>query len=468
MSSGGSPSGVGGAVSPGGASSLGGSTTQGGALARGGTVGSGGGPATGRCAVANDRVRITEIDLGKPVVQNEDEAALKLLALSPLPSGGSRLAWMGNDNRVHITELDADDHIVKNTLSLPAHDFGDIYADDRGGVVLLTRDAEGGGTLNCGEPTNLCGTPPSPAVPCYDMYLVRFDGDAEAWATKLTSSSASLPPYSTGKTGADVTMIWWYAHHGRIASDGTNFAAYFGSAISVSQNGCINIHQGDRMKIVDPSGAIAKGGFDWGCSHSGYERIVYDPSAKKYVTVCKNDAATGGLSGKIAFAPNAAAILPVDLNYSNLGNLALAPQGGYWLTTSQIREGQPAKSDGFADVLLLHFTNGAPDVTRVLANSAELNARAPHLSSYGTDSLLAAWETSTTKGDLGPRSANRTLLVQALDATTGEAHGAPVPVAVAGNRYQEFKPYPDGSVAYPAAGSSATKLKILRILPCPG
>jgi hypothetical protein len=41
-----------------------------------------------------------------------------------------------------------------------------------------------------------------------------------------------------------------------------------------------------------------------------------------------------------------------------------------------------------------------------------------------------------------------------------------VQVAVAGNHYQEFKPYPDGSVAYPAPGSSNTKLKILGILPC--
>src|SRR5262249_41985308 len=146
---------------------------------------------------------------------------------------------------------------------------------------------------------------------------------------------AALPPYSTSKTGAEVTMIWWYAHHGRIASDGTNFAGYFGSAISVSQSGCINIHQGDRMQVVSPSGAVVKGGFDWGCSHSGYERIVYDSAAKKFVTVCKNDAPTGDYSGKIAYAPSISPILAVDLNYSNMGNIVLANGGGYWLTSSQ-------------------------------------------------------------------------------------------------------------------------------------
>lgn len=35
-----------------------------------------------------------------------------------------------------------------------------------------------------------------------------------------------------------------------------------------------------------------------------------------------------------------------------------------------------------------------------------------------------------------------------------------------GNRYYEFRDYPDGSVAYPTAGSTSTKIKILRVLPC--
>jgi hypothetical protein len=46
-------------------------------------------------------------------------------------------------------------------------------------------------------------------------------------------------------------MIWWYQHHGRLAWDGSNFVAYFCEALSVSQNGCINIHEGDRMQVVE-------------------------------------------------------------------------------------------------------------------------------------------------------------------------------------------------------------------------
>ncbi len=404
------------------------------------------------------------------------------MALTSTPSGGTRVAWMGTDGQVHVTALKSDDTVdtAVATVSLPAFDFGDIYADDNGGVLLLTRDAKGGGTLNCGTLTNLCGATASlPSTDaCYDMYMVRFDGSSETWATQLTESSAAHPPYLNSPTDSqNVTFIWWYAHHGRIAFDGTNYAGYYGAAISVSQS-CVNsnsaqatgvnIHQGDQMRILNPSGVIQSGGFDWGCSHSGYERIVWDPSAKKFMTVCKNDLPTSTASGRIAIAPNfnANVIYSIDLSYSNLGNVTLAEGGGYWLTTSNIRPGQTVGADGLADVHLLHFTNGASDQDILLASDDALNDRAPHLASYGASHLLAAWETSTATGDLTTRSDARTLYVQVLDSTSGAAVSPPMQVAVAGNRYQEFKPYPDGSVAYAAPGSSNTKIKILRIMPC--
>jgi len=55
-----------------------------------------------------------------------------------------------------------------------------------------------------------------------------------------------------------------------------------------------------------------------------------------------------------------------------------------------------------------------------------------------------------------------------LDATTGAAQGSAYYVsAVTGSRYQDFRSFPDGSAAYAARGSSGTKIKIVRILPCP-
>jgi hypothetical protein len=89
------------------------------------------------------------------------------------------------------------------------------------------------------------------------------------------------------------------------------------------------------MRVVDAAGTIQTGGFDWGCSHSYYERVVYDSTAKKFV--------------------NAA---------------------------------------GMADVHLLHFATGAVDKDLIISNDPMLNARSNHLAKYGTSRLLAAWETA--------------------------------------------------------------------------
>ncbi len=471
----------GGGASVGGQLSAGGMAAQGGSLANAGGAGgnqaTGGSPGVGGTASSctSPTVRITEFDVGATYQNNETDGGLLPLALSPIPSGGTRFAWMGTDSMVHITTLNADDTVNTSVpaVTLSANDFDDVFADNNGGVVLLSRNAKGGGTLNCGTPSNLCGTPPSPAIPCYDEYMVRFDGTAETWATELTQSSAAHPPYLNSATDAtNVIFIWWYMHEGRITTDGTNYAAYYGAAISVTQSGCVNIHQGDEMRVVSPAGAMLTGhnSFDWGCSHSGYERIVWDGS--KFVMVCKNDAPTGGKSGQIAFAPNITTIYPIDLYYDAMGDIVTGAGGGYWLTASDIRTGQTANTDGLADTHLLHFTTGAPDQNIMLASVTGTNDRAPHLAKYGSN-MLAAWEQATAVGDLAYKSTGRTMYLQVLNNSTGAAISTPITVpsgtaanAVYGNRYQSFKTFPDGSVAYPSAGSTGTKLKVLRIMPC--
>ncbi len=102
-----------------------------------------------------------------------------------------------------------------------------------------------------------------------------------------------------------------------------------------------------------------------------------------------------------------------------------------------------------------------------------MNDRAPHLAAYGSGQMVAAWEESTATGDLAQNDPDRKMYVQILDQATGAAPAGstaaevgPVDVAVLGSRYQDFRSFPDGSVAYPAPGSSATALQILRVLPC--
>ena len=51
-----------------------------------------------------------------------------------------------------------------------------------------------------------------------------------------------------------------YQHHGRLAFDGTNHAAYFADAITVTHSrrgaGKVDIHDGDRLKEIGPTGAL--------------------------------------------------------------------------------------------------------------------------------------------------------------------------------------------------------------------
>ncbi|EEY53935.1 uncharacterized protein PITG_07583 [Phytophthora infestans T30-4] len=45
-------------------------------------------------------------------------------------------------------------------------------------------------------------------------------------------------------------MLWWYAHHGRLANAGSNWGALIRVDI------CINVHQVERMKAVESTGSI--------------------------------------------------------------------------------------------------------------------------------------------------------------------------------------------------------------------
>jgi len=386
-------------------------------------------------------VRVTEVELGIPVLNNESETELEPLVLAAMPSGGARLGFMSDDGALHIAELDCQDALVGSPFALPAHDFEDLAADENGGVALLTRDARGGGTLNCGEPANLCDGGPDPAIACHEMWMVRFDCDGTpSWETALTTSSATLPPYSTGPEGPMSLMIWWYQHHGRLAYDGENYAAYFGVAISVSEDMCINIHQGDRMKVVGPDGTPLDhpddfGEWGVGCSHSWNTRIVWDEGAQKFVMVCATDN-----EGRVALPdPYRTIYTPTDLSTLSVGDLVVAEGGlGYWATVSDV-----------GTVHLLRFTDGLADQDHAIASSDF-----SHLAAFGEHYMVAAWK----DGD--------GIAAQVLSRETGAKKGEAVTLPVPDNRYHWLETMADGSVAYAAPGTTPTSVRIARVLPC--
>jgi hypothetical protein len=378
----------------------------------------------GRQPGGSPAVKVTEVTVGVSVkgYGGEGDTDALPMAIAGTPNGGSWLAWLGTDGRVYLGKLDCDDRIVGSPTSFEGIDLQDVQADSNGGVLLLTRK----GTCGTGP---LCGGTSSP---CNTMWMVRFDNAGkQVWQRQVTNLTDGVDGYDDG-----ARFVWWYQHHGRLASDGTNYAAYFGVAITVKNGACVDVHEGDRMQVVGADGALLSGhdSFAVGCSHAWTSRIVWDARTSHFAMVCATD------NGCRIARPNPYRTVAAGTCDGTLfgGDLVLASTAGYWTAWSQ--GGQ---------VRLEHFTTGASDKTvRPPARSAH-----PHLVGYGRSRMLLAWESGTS------------IAAQAYDAGTGAAVGSQFTIAVKDHNYQAFKAYPDGSAAYPAAGSTGKSIRIARVMP---
>jgi hypothetical protein len=377
-----------------------------------------------RQADASPQVKVSEVNVGVAVTGYGQEGDTENLpmAIAAAPDGTSWLAWLGTDSKVYLGRVDCDDRLVGKPTSFTGIDLQDVQADATGGVLLLTRKG------NCGTGP-LCGGESSP---CNTMHMIRFDTSGQqVWEQQVTNLSSSRGGYDDG-----ARFIWWYQHHGRLASDGANYAAYFGVAITVKNGNCVDIHEGDRMQVVDSKGALVNGSgsFNFGCSHAWDSRIVWDPKTSKFVMVCATDN-----NCRIA-QPDPYRTVAAGTCDGTLfgGDLVLAKDNGYWTAWSQ---GGTAR--------LEHFTTGASDNTVTTAAST----RHPHLVGYGSGRMLLAWESGSA------------MLAQAYDSGSGKTVGAEFSINVRDHNYQAFKAYADGSAAYPAAGSTNTTIKIARVMP---
>lgn len=378
-----------------------------------------------RTASATPKVRITQVDVGVQVAGygREGDTEPLPLAIAPRP-GGSWLAFLGAGGRIHLAKLNCRDKLVGTVKSFAGVDLQDVHADKNGGVLLVTRKGA------CG-PNTLCGGSPSP---CYTMVMIRFDNaGAKVWERQVTNLTASRKGYTDG-----ARFVWWYQHHGRLATDGKgNYAAYFGVAVTVRNGNCVDIHQGDRMQVVNRSGQLVRhqDSFEVGCSHSWGTRIVYDKRTGHFVMVCATDnncriaqpdpyrtVASGACDGTL-FG----------------GDLVPAAKEGYWTAWSQ---GGTAR--------LSRFTTGAANKTVTTAARTDH----PHLVRYASGRMLLTWESgASTVGQL-------------YSAGAGTKIGAQFRIGVRDHAFQAWKrDGADGSVVYPAAGSTATTVRIARVLP---
>ena len=461
----------GGTTGAGGTSGSAGITGGGGPVGAGGTTGAAGatgsggggppdaGPPVGNCpgncanapvgSCSAPQVRVSAVTIAAPLSYSTDETLVVPLAIAAKPGGGSRLAWVtgfatgasSTVTQVHVGELDCGDQLVGTPFMVSGHDFQDLAADGDGGVVVVTRDGQGGpDAQHCGDVNNLCVLP-SDRPGCYDMYMVRYDcAGQEQWATKLTTGSAATPGYTSG--GGNNLFVWWYQHHGRLAYDGTNYAAYFADAITITNNQCpagagkVDIHEGDRMQVVGPTGALltAHDSFGIGCSHSWTTRLVWDPRTKHFVMVCATDN-----NCRIA-QPNPYRTVAAGTCDGTLfgGDIVNAGTAGYWTAWSQ-----------GGTIRLEHFTTGASDQTVMAGSSMH-----PHLVAYGTGRMLLTWGSGTG------------MAAQVYDSSTGAPIGAQFTINVPDHPWQSWKSFPDGSVAYAGVRAASNTVQVARVMPC--
>jgi hypothetical protein len=378
-------------------------------------------------------VNVASVSLGIPITgygQQGDTDPLPL-AISQRPSGGSLLAALGTDGNVYIAQLDCSDQPVGKPFSLPGIDLQDVYADDSGGVVALVRNATNGGTDNCGTGM-LCGGTSSP---CRTTWLVRFDNSGKvAWETQLTNLSSSRAGYDSG-----AMFTWWYQHHVRIASDGTNYACYFSAAGSIyrtGNSGCIDIHEGDFTQLVGPSGNLQKG--FGGCGHSWTDRIVWDKSNSAFVETCATDAQNCAIErpdqfGKVLFQGSCS-------NQFFNGDLINDSTGGYWSAWSDL------------NVIHLDQWNFSNAKGPSVANAGA--AQHPHLVPIGASNMLLSWGSGTG------------IAAQVRAMTDGSTVGSQFTINVKDHVYIAFKAYADGSAAYPGAGKDSMSVNVARVMPC--
>ncbi|MEU4244360.1 hypothetical protein [Actinoplanes sp. NPDC026619] len=369
--------------------------------------------------------KVTQVSTGSGVkgYGGEGDTDPLPMAIAATPGGGSWLAWLGTDAKVHLGKLDCNDKLVGSPTSFTGIDLQDVQADATGGVLLLTRK----GDCHTGP---LCGGESSP---CNQMVMVRFDNNGKTvWERQVTNLTSARGGYDDG-----ARFVWWYQHHGRLAFDGSNYAAYFGVAITVKNGSCVDIHEGDRMQVVSKSGSLLSGhnSFEVGCSHAWTSRIVWDPRAKKFAMVCATDN-----DCRIA-QPDPYRTVAAGTCDGTLfgGDLVLAKSSGYWTAWSQ-----------GGTIRLSHFS-GSSAASKTIKTAA--SSSHPHLVAYGSSKMLLTWQSGSS------------MKAQVYDSGTAAAIGKQFTIAAKDHNYQAFKSYADGSAAYPAAGSTSSSIKIARVLP---
>ncbi|HZF55009.1 MAG TPA: hypothetical protein VE093_40440 [Polyangiaceae bacterium] len=354
-----------------------------------GSGGSGGAPAC-KAETLAEAVRTTSIAI---------TGSASGRAITAEAGAGSVVAWAGQDGKVHVTPLDAE--------------------DQRAGEDLVVDGSEVFGAAATGSDVALLVSRP----PDF-MTFVRVD---------MKGAELAKVDLVGGGDHAQVGVEWFgeFAQTGRLVAqkDGT-YAAYH----ALHRRWPDNIgHQGDTLRLLDASGG-AIGGWGWGCSHSLDQRLAVGPNG--LVPICISDC----YPGKGIYFNHQASEITSDPGancaggYSTkLGGL-VASDAGFFLV---YKDAQGVSHLGAFD------TSGKSTSDRVLGGDGS-----SRLARYGSGMLLGA---------LNEDGAS----LQELDAS-GQDVGAPALISTP-LPDQDFEGRTDGEVAWASASGTNLSVVRVRL-----
>ncbi|MBN1772808.1 MAG: hypothetical protein JXB32_16175 [Deltaproteobacteria bacterium] len=360
-----------------------------------------------------ERVRVTEVSVAPASVETSGSGYFspdRPVILSTQDDGTAKVGWTDGAGHVHVTPLDGNDARRAPDLTLPGTEVRGFVALSDGAAVLVRRDED-------------------------VMAVVRInDAGGEAFARHLV-----------GDESHDVDGSRWiddWSHDGRLAWNGSQFAAYHGQT---GNHGSSGNHQGDRYVLLDPAGSPSVV-WDWGCSHSLDVRLAWNGSA--FGPVCLSDCYPG--KGIYYNHRNLVRSEPsgdcAGGSSAELGGLVGVGDG--FLLSFVSREGRSS-----ADVGLVHVaTGGTAGTVAWLTDTAGVDESGAHLAAYGAN-YLAGWLEGGT-----PRLA-------VVDAAGAIVEG-PVGISAQFGARNDFVTWPSGDVGWAYAWGDTSRLQVVRVSRC--
>lgn len=408
-----SPTGGGAGQSANGGTPSGGKAATGGAGAGSPATGGSGGSTTVPVPCTTplgQRVSVKDIAVTSKVVTKGSgiNSANMPVMLATSPDGRSKIAWTDGTN-VHVTPLNAAGDREAPDVLLAGSELRGFVAHDDGSALLVRRgDA---------------------------MVFVRLD---QAGTAKATLGIVGNVSHTTD--GSRWIDDW--PHQGRLGWSGSQYAAYFGQTGNFGADGN---HQGDHYSFITPEGTLAKGGWDWGCSHSLDERLAHNGTV--WAPVCASDSypPTGFYFNNKTEISDEPTITNVG-GPAKLGGLVPATDGFYMTFTSPT--GRASSDVGF-----VKFSNtGAPSGKVFLTDTAGVQESWAHLAKYG-DRLLVGWSTG----------AQAAVTIASVD-TAGAIVEQPVATTAIIGGQDDFASWPDGDAGW--AWGADMVVHLVRVTRC--